>query len=157
MKYEKLFEPLVTPKLTLKNRLIVPAMETNLGGLHGEATPELLGYWEARAKGGFSLLILENSSVDPAGNVCLHTPGFYDDSSVEKLKALPETVHRHGAKIAAQICHVGRQTLPGIIGQQPVAPSPIPCPTKRRRPTKSAWTRCWRASGIRTIPRSAPS
>lgn len=134
MKYEKLFEPLVTPKITLKNRFVVPAMETNLGGVHGEITPELIGYWEARAKGGFGLLVLENSSVDPAGNVTMHTPGFYDETQIDNLKLLPEAVHAHGAKIAAQICHVGRQTLPSIINQQPFAPSPIPDPMKEVTP-----------------------
>ncbi len=131
MVFDRLFEPLVTPKITLKNRLVVPAMETTLGGLHGEMTPELLAYWEARAKGGFGTLILENSSVDPGGNVCLRTPGFYDDSCAENLRLLPETVHKYGAKMVAQLCHVGRQTLPGVIGQQPVSASPIPCPFDR--------------------------
>ena len=131
MQFTKLFEPLETPKITLKNRLVVPPMETTLGGEDGSITPELIAYWEERAKGGFGTLILENSSVDPAGNVCLHTPGFYSEEQVPNLSLLPEAVHRYGAKIVAQICHVGRQTLPGVIGQQPVSASPIPCPFDR--------------------------
>lgn len=134
MKYSKLFEPLETPKITLKNRFVVPAMETTLGGEDGSITPELVAYWEARAKGGFGTLILENSSVDPAGNVCLHTPGFYSEDQIPNLSILPEAVHKYGAKIVAQVCHVGRQTLPGVIGQQPVCPSPIPCPFDRAVP-----------------------
>ena len=134
MEFTKLFEPLVTPKITLKNRLVVPPMETTLGGEDGSITPELIAYWEERAKGGFGTLILENSSVDPVGNVCLHTPGFYSEDQVPNLSQLPEAVHRYGAKMVAQICHVGRQTLPGVIGQQPVSASPIPCPFDRAVP-----------------------
>ncbi|MDR3270115.1 MAG: NAD(P)/FAD-dependent oxidoreductase [Peptococcaceae bacterium] len=132
--YDRLFEPLHLKNLALKNRLVVPPMETNLGGLGGEVTPELIAYWEARAKGGFGLLILENSSVDPVGNVCLHTPGFFDDHCMEGLKQLTAAVHRHGAKMAAQISHSGRQTFPGIVGEQPVSASAIPCPTAKALP-----------------------
>jgi len=49
-KYYKLFEPIKIRNLELKNRFVVPPMETNLGGLHGEVTPELIGYWTARPK-----------------------------------------------------------------------------------------------------------
>ena len=103
-------------------------METNLGGENGEVTPELIGYWEARAKGGFGLLILENSSIDPMGNVCTHTPVFFDDRHIVGLKQLTDAVHKHGAKMAAQISHSGRQTLPDVIGQQPVSASPVATP-----------------------------
>ena len=133
-RYFKLFEPFKTKKLELKNRFVVPAMETNLGGLNGEITPELIGYWEARAKGGFGLLILENSSVDPSGNVCLHTPGFFDESCVPGLLTLTDAVHKFGAKMVAQISHSGRQTLPGVLGMKPVSASPIPCPLDRAIP-----------------------
>ncbi len=132
-KYSNLFKPLTVKGLTLKNRYVVPPMETALCDLHGKATPELLGYWGARAKGGYGLLILENSSVDPTGNVCPHTPVFYDDSCVESMRKLTNEVHKHDAKIAAQICHSGRQTLPGIVGTS-VSASPIPCPLDRNVP-----------------------
>ena len=92
MQFTKLFEPLETPKITLKNRLVVPPMETTLGGEDGSITPELIAYWEERAKGGFGTLILENSSVDPAGNVCLHTPGFYSEEQVPNLSRAADVV-----------------------------------------------------------------
>ena len=130
----KLFRPIKIRNLQLKNRFVVPPMETNLGGLGGEVTPELIGYWTARAKGGFGLLILENSSIDPVGNVCMHTPGFYDDRHIEGLRGLTDAVHRHGAKMAAQISHSGRQTFPDIMGEQPVSASPVSCPGDRCTP-----------------------
>jgi len=126
-----LLTPLTVKNLDLKNRFVVPPMETNLGGLGGEVTDELIGYWTARAKGGFGLLILENSSIDPIGNVCMHTPGFYDDRHIEGLKRLTDAVHRFGAKMAAQISHSGRQTLPDIMGERPVSASAVPTPGDR--------------------------
>ena len=130
----KLFRPIKIRNLQLKNRFVVPPMETNLGGLGGEVTPELIGYWTARAKGGFGLLILENSSIDPVGNVCMHTPGFYDDRHIEGLRELTDAVHQHGAKMAAQISHSGRQTFTDIMGGQPVSASPVSCPGDRCTP-----------------------
>ena len=124
-KYKRLFEPFKIRDLELKNRLAVPPMETNLGGTNGEVTPELIGYWTARAKGGFGLLIMENSSIDPAGNVCTHTPGFFDDRHIRGLKQLTDAVHVYGAKMAAQISHSGRQTFPGVTGVQPVSASAV--------------------------------
>ena len=44
----------------------------------------------------------------------------------EKKLRLTETVHAHGARIASQIVHCGRQTFPELIGDSPVAPSPVP-------------------------------
>jgi len=86
---------------------------------------------DGQAKGGFGLLILENSSIDPSGNVCLHTPVFFDDSCMGGLKQLTSAVHKYGAKMVAQISHSGRQTFPDVLGQQPVSSSPIPCPLDR--------------------------
>jgi 2,4-dienoyl-CoA reductase-like NADH-dependent reductase (Old Yellow Enzyme family)/thioredoxin reductase len=47
---------------------------------------------------------------------------------------LTERIHKYGAKIVAQIYHAGRQTNHFVIGSQPVAPSPIPCPSNQEIP-----------------------
>ena len=124
-----LFEPLKTRNIELKNRYSVSSMESNLADENGFATDALTEYWVTRAKGGFGLLMLENSSVDPGGNVCTHSPGFYDDKFIPALLKMTNAVHVHGAKMGAQLGHSGRQTMPDIVGGQLIAPSPLPCPT----------------------------
>jgi 2,4-dienoyl-CoA reductase-like NADH-dependent reductase (Old Yellow Enzyme family)/thioredoxin reductase len=128
-KFVKLFEPLITKNIDLKNRFMVTSMESNLVDEAGFVTPALTDYWVARAKGGFGLLMLENSSVDPGGNVCAHSPGFFDDKFIPGLRSLTDAVHESGAKMGAQLGHSGRQTMPDIVGGQTVAPSPLPCAT----------------------------
>ncbi|MCL1828134.1 MAG: FAD-dependent oxidoreductase, partial [Oscillospiraceae bacterium] len=127
--FSVLFKPLKIKNTELKNRYSVSSMESNLADENGYVTDALTEYWVTRAKGGFGLLMLENSSVDPGGNVCTHSPGFYDDKFIPRLQKMTGAVHAAGAKMGAQIGHSGRQTMPEIVGGSLVAPSPVPCPT----------------------------
>lgn len=123
--------PLLTPinigNLQLKNRLAVPAMVTVYCDTDGMATERFIAYHEARAKGGWGLIITEDYAVDPAGRG-FWTSGLWKDEQIASHKELTERVHQHGCKIVAQIYHCGRQTSPDIIGCQPVSASAIPCP-----------------------------
>lgn len=119
----KCLKPARLGALTLRNRIIMPPMVTNYSADDGGVTPRYLDYMEARAKGGVGLIIVEASSVHPSGKgfpngVCIH-----DDSLIPGLKTLVERVHAHGAKIAIQLHHGGRQTSPGVTGRPLVAPS----------------------------------
>jgi len=135
--FEMLFSPISIGSLELNNRFVVPPMATNLANEDCTISQALIDYWVARAKGGWGLLIVEFSAVDPLGKVGPCHPGLWDDAFIPGLRRLTEAVHAHGAKIAIQISHTGRQTYADVIGTpgaQPVAPSPIPCPVDRAMP-----------------------
>jgi 2,4-dienoyl-CoA reductase-like NADH-dependent reductase (Old Yellow Enzyme family)/thioredoxin reductase len=135
--FERLFSPIKIGTLELRNRFIVPPMATTLAHEDCTVSQALIDYWVARAKGGWGLLIVEFSSVDPLGKVGPCHPGIWNDGFVPGLKALTDAVHHYDVKIAIQISHTGRQTFPEIIaipGAQPVSPSPIPCPIDRAMP-----------------------
>ena len=57
---KKIFEPIQIGTMTLKNRLVVPAMASNYSNEEGMATEQLIGYHEAKAKGGWGLIIVED-------------------------------------------------------------------------------------------------
>ncbi|MGI6153993.1 MAG: FAD-dependent oxidoreductase, partial [Christensenellaceae bacterium] len=76
----------------------------------------------------------ENYAIDPSGKGYPYIPGLWNDEQIPGHKELADRVHAQGAKIIAQIYHAGRQTQQRIIGSQPVAPSAIPCPTKKEMP-----------------------
>lgn len=50
MSYEKLFQKGKIGSLTLKNRIVMPAMGTGFASSTGEASDEIIRYYEERAK-----------------------------------------------------------------------------------------------------------
>lgn len=123
-----LLSPLTVGSLEIKNRMAVAAMVTCYCDDDGMPTEQYIAYHEARAKGGFGLIITEDYAVDPAGRG-FWCAGLWKDEQIAPHRELTERVHAAGAKIFAQIYHCGRQTAAALIGTQPVAPSALPCPS----------------------------
>jgi 2,4-dienoyl-CoA reductase-like NADH-dependent reductase (Old Yellow Enzyme family)/thioredoxin reductase len=131
----RLFSPIKLGSMELKNRFVIPPMATNLANKDGTVSQALIDYWVARAKGGWGLLIVEFTAIDPLGKVGLCHPCLWSDKYIDGLRKLTDAVHKYGGKIAVQLGHTGRQTTREIIaGAQPVSASPIPCPMDREMP-----------------------
>ncbi len=128
------FSPGMIGKMEIPNRLVVPAMVMNFCNEDGSATERYIAYHEEKAKGGWGLIITEDYAVDPKGKGFTNIAGLWDDSQIEGHAQLTAKVHQHGGKIVAQIYHAGRQTNHFVIGSQPLAPSPIPCPVNQEIP-----------------------
>ncbi|MEN3184228.1 MAG: FAD-dependent oxidoreductase [Atribacterota bacterium] len=129
MRYPNLFASGRIGKCILRNRVVMPPMATNLGSAFGEVTPELLRYYERRARGGVGLIIVENAQVDMfQGRSLVAQIAVDSDKFLPGLRALAEVIHAGGAGAFLQIQHGGRQCTPSTTdGLQPVAPSPVPC------------------------------
>lgn len=121
-----LWEPVRLGGLLLRNRTVMPAMGTGYASVGGEVTPRLTAYLRTRAEGGVGLIITEVMAVHPLGKGFASELGIYDDSFLPGLSELARAVKGAGAAVAAQLHHAGRETFPQVIGDQPVAPSPIP-------------------------------
>jgi len=135
--FPNLFSPIKLGRMELNNRFVIPPMATNLANEDGTVSQGLTDYWVARAKGGWGLLILEFTAIDPLGKVGPCHPCLWSDKFIDGLKKMTDAVHKYGAKIAVQLSHTGRQTTQRIIdipGAQPVSASPIPCPLDREIP-----------------------
>ncbi|MFA5079224.1 MAG: NAD(P)/FAD-dependent oxidoreductase [Dehalococcoidia bacterium] len=135
-KYRALFQPIKIGRLEIKNRLSVPPMATGFAAEGGGVSDRLIKYHEARARGGFGLIIVEVTAVDgdrglgSGHQLCLH-----DDNLIPGFKRLSDSVHKYGARIAIQLYHPGRCTFPFFLGnKQPVAPSAVPDPIVRQMP-----------------------
>ena len=63
-RYPKLFAPGKIANLTIKNRIVMTAMGVCLSGSDGQASPEIIRYYEARAKGGVGMIITEITCID---------------------------------------------------------------------------------------------
>ncbi|WP_339171527.1 NAD(P)/FAD-dependent oxidoreductase [Paenibacillus sp. FSL H7-0943] len=127
MKYEKLFAAGKIGRLELKNRIVLPAMGTSLAAASGEASDEMIAFYEERAAGGCGLIITEITRVDNETGV--GTPNQLNASDllfVPRLEKLARAVHRHDSKIFLQLQHPGRQNHGRLIGgKQIVAPSAV--------------------------------
>ena len=53
--------------LEIRNRFVVPAMGTGRAELNGFLNDNVIEYYVERARGGFGLIILEVTGVDPLG------------------------------------------------------------------------------------------
>ncbi|MDD4876463.1 MAG: FAD-dependent oxidoreductase [Dehalococcoidales bacterium] len=124
--FSKLLEKGKIGQMVLKNRMVMPPMATIYGDDEGYVTQRIKDYYEARAKGGIGLIIVENICVDaPVGRTFSQQLVIDDDKFIPALKELADTIKRHGAKGALQIHHGGRQTRSSVTGSQPVGPSAL--------------------------------
>ncbi len=128
MDFEKLLSPIDIGRLTLKNRIVMPAMGTSYAAEDGGVTDQLINYFTARARGGAGLLIVEATAVHPLGLIFKGECCMFDDTFIPGFKKLTQAVHDCGGKIAMQLAHGGRQTKSALIGSRPLGPSAIPAP-----------------------------
>ena len=126
--FKKIFSPIKIGQVEIPNRLVVPAMVMNFCNDDGTATQRYTAYHEAKARGGWGLIITEDYAVSPTGKGFPNIPGLWNDDQIASHANFTKRIHESGGKIFAQIYHAGRQTSQFLIGSQPVAPSPLPCP-----------------------------
>jgi 2,4-dienoyl-CoA reductase-like NADH-dependent reductase (Old Yellow Enzyme family)/NADPH-dependent 2,4-dienoyl-CoA reductase/sulfur reductase-like enzyme len=127
MAYENLLARGKIGSLPLRNRIALSPMGTNYSDLEGQCTEQLTQYYEARAKGGTGLIILETSAANwPSGASTPNTIGFSDDRFLPGLQDLVSRVHKHDAAIAAQINHAGKTSTTDIVQGRPVLVPSIP-------------------------------
>ena len=127
MDYPRLFERITINSVTIKNRLVVPAMGTNLAHPDGTVSESLIDFLAARAKGGFGMIITEAVGISSETKAVRHELGLWDDKFIPGMKKLVDAIHSHDSKVFVQLLHPGRQTSKRL-SKRIVAPSPIPCP-----------------------------
>ena len=115
--------------LTLRNRVVMPAMGSGLSSPDGEITEQLIRYYEERAKGGTGLIITEFTTIDyELGRGTVNQLRIDDDRYITGFRRLAEAVQKHGARIFAQLHHAGRESNSYLTGgKQVVAPSAVTC------------------------------
>lgn len=117
-----IFDPITIKGLTLKNRLVMPPMATNMATEEGEITDRHIKHYTARAEGGVGLIIVEHTYVREDGRMSRGQLGIYDDKLIGGFKRLTEAIHSYGVKVVLQITHGGSRTTSEITGQPPVGP-----------------------------------
>jgi len=120
-----LLSPLKVKNVVLKNRIVLPPMQTGLATKEGFVTDKLIEHYKKYAP-WCGLIIVEHTYVLQNGKYSEQQLGIWSDKHVEGLKKLVEEIHKLNGVIAIQLNHAGARAKTSIINQQPVAPSPIP-------------------------------
>lgn len=94
-----LFTPMKIGSLELKNRFVVPAMDSHYTNEKHEFTSQALNYYGERAKGGFGLIFTEFLCVSEEGLAEKTQAGIYDDRFLPGLSALTTRIHENGGRI----------------------------------------------------------
>lgn len=116
--------PLETNKISLRNRIVMPAMATRKAGNDGTTTKEMIEHYLLRAKSGTGLIMVEHAYVELAGKLSNNQLGVDNDEKIAGLQLLTKAIHTTGAKVGLQINHAGSAASRQITGQEVIAPSP---------------------------------
>ena len=125
--YPHLFQPLDLGFTTLKNRVMMGSMHTNLEETKDWA--RVGEFYAARARGGVGLMVTGGIAPNPEGAVFHGAAGLFNDVDVANHRIVTDAVHTEDGKIVMQILHAGRYAYsPDCVGpsavKSPISPFP---------------------------------
>jgi 2,4-dienoyl-CoA reductase-like NADH-dependent reductase (Old Yellow Enzyme family) len=129
-----LFDPIEIKGLTLKNRIVLPPMETGTGTTDGQPTEKTIIHYVERAKGGAGLIIVEHTFVSPDGRFSKYQLGLHTDENISAFKKLVKEIHKVGVPVALQINHAGLRGSFASGEGKPLGPSDVPLPESNEKP-----------------------
>ena len=106
MSYDALFSPIKLRGLELKNRVVLPGMNTKMVKDKNDVGEDLPAYHAARAAGGCGLNIVELVSICPECHAYLYL-GLYNEHHRDQLRKVTDAIHAAGGKAGVQIWHGG--------------------------------------------------
>jgi 2,4-dienoyl-CoA reductase-like NADH-dependent reductase (Old Yellow Enzyme family) len=130
--FRRMFEPFVIKGLTLRNRIVFPAILTNYARPDGFITKGLIHYHEERAE-HVGMNIVEVSMVRPKAGLSTRHIHIYDDKYIPGLAKLAQAIKGKGAAAVIQICDFGARAGSFGADADPVAPSPTRLAPKKAR------------------------
>ncbi len=123
-RFEKILEPCNIGPLQIKNRMLKTASGTassyDMGGF---VNNRHIAMYEALARGGVGLIIVEMGGVDPP--LGLHNRNqllLNDDEHIPGFSQIAQVIHQHGCYVLQQLFHAGPWHDPHS-GLQPVSSS----------------------------------
>jgi len=121
--YPHIFQPLDLGFTTLKNRVLMGSMHTNLEETKG-GFERLAAFYAERAAAGVALIVTGGIAPNEQGVVFQGSAKMTTPEEAAEHRIVTEAVHQAGGKICMQILHTGRYAY----STQLVAPSAIQAP-----------------------------
>ena len=125
MAFENLLRPGRINTMPMRNRFIAGPLEKAMANLDGTLNERYIAYARARAAGGVALIVPESTYVSAGGRGNPYQVGCHGDHVIPGLRRLAEAVHEHGARLAMELHHGGRQASPTAHHRRPIAPSGV--------------------------------
>jgi 2,4-dienoyl-CoA reductase-like NADH-dependent reductase (Old Yellow Enzyme family) len=127
-------QPFTLGGLGLRNRLVGTAHGAGIVE-DGLALPADADYWRRRAAGGAAMLTVGGTVVAPESNWRRRiTTEAWRPEAVAGMALRAQAIRAEGAIAAAQLVHLGRETLGAETWFHSVAPSPVRSPREPTRP-----------------------
>lgn len=108
---EAVFKPIKIRNLEIKNKVVLPPLVcfgfTNKDGF---VTEKNIAHYEAMAKGGSGLIIVEATAVDKNGRLSEDQLGIWSDKYIEGLTSIANICHENDTKVFVQLHHAGLKT-----------------------------------------------
>lgn len=118
-----LFSDISIRNKKIKNRIVMPPMVCfGFSNKEGQVTEKNIQHYEARARGGTGLVIIEATCVSQNGRLSDTQLGLWSDKQIEGFGKIAQSCHQYGALAMAQIHHSGL-TVPDNVSQDKFAPS----------------------------------
>ena len=109
--------------LKLRNRVVMAPMCMYSADNKGYANDFHYIHYSARAMGGVSAIIIEATAVEPRGRISDRDLGIWDDSHIEGLKKISDSIKKYGAAAGIQLGHAGRKC--SVLSENVIGPSAI--------------------------------
>jgi 2,4-dienoyl-CoA reductase (NADPH2) len=121
--FEKLLEPGYIGPVRTRNRMIKTGATTLYWDQDElQMNQTILAYYEAIAKGGIGLLIVESPTIDyPSGARWRQQYRIDDDKYIEGLSELVQVIHKHGCPTFMQMVHLGPWQNPVFPNEPPIS------------------------------------
>jgi NADPH2 dehydrogenase len=118
----RLFDPLIVKGIQLRNRIVMPPMQSGRADFDGSITDRLINFYVRRSS-AVGLPIVEHAYVAPMGKIGPKQLGIYSDKLTSGFEALADAIHKVGAPAVVQISHAGGVANEKVIGTKPAGPS----------------------------------
>ncbi len=133
----KLFSSFSLKDITFRNRIAVSPM-CQYSAVDGVANQWHRTHYDALARGGSSLVVVEATGVSPEGRISPGCLGLWNETQAEALAPIIASIKSAGAVPGIQIAHAGRKASANVPWEgddhmpegdprawQPIAPSPV--------------------------------
>ena len=117
-----LLDSIAVRGLKLRNRIVMPPMQTGRATTNGAVTDRLIGFY-VRRSAYLGLVIVEHCYISSRGRLSYKQLGIHEDELIEGLERLASNIHQQGTPTVVQISHAGGVAIREVIRDQPAGPS----------------------------------